>query len=318
MQKLKKTDFLLKRANFRRFTTSFQSMIHDGIIDGQIVQYAPAEGIDQIMGCASARVRLKHIRFPHEACVRTGQANVYVTFTLPLNAAERLTVNGVAGGTRTLFINFGLDETQIYAPNRNLIAGGVKTDFLLETLGALGGCELDETSIPRGAFPLSPATYDHTTGAFLHAIYASNMFDDVISVENSVATALAAALISAPVARIKPSVKYTGIFITAHQYIRQHTLSALSVAALCDVCGVSAPTLMYVFRQITGRTPMQYAKYVKLAEANHLMVNGRRQNKTVKAIASLTGFSELGRFSGHFRKAYGALPSAVLQAHSNQ
>jgi AraC-like DNA-binding protein len=318
MQKIKKTEFFVESAGFRRFSTSFQSMVNDGIMDGQIVQYVHADGIDQIMGCTSERVVIAHTRFPHEACVRTGQPKNLVTFTLPLAPSESWTVNGVSGGKRALFINFGLDETQIYAPNRNLIAGGVETSFLLEMLGALGGCTPDEADIPKGVFQLSPKTYEQTANAFLKAIYASNMFEDVISVEQSVASALAAALLSAPASRITPPKRADDIFATAQRHILQHAHTALRIADLCDVCGVSAPTLTQAFCQMTGRTPIRYAKQVRLARAHDLLSAKDSDKTTVKEIASLNGFSEFGRFSELYRKSYGALPSEVIEGRTRQ
>jgi AraC-like DNA-binding protein len=313
MQKKTKTEFSLENERFGRFCSSLQSMIDDRIIDGQIVQYSPGGGVDQVMGCKSDRVGLVHIRFPHEACVRTAQPKNLVTFSLPLTRADTWTVNGVTGGQRTLFVNFGTDETHIFAPRRNLIAGGVETRFLLETLAALRGFEPDETDIPKGAFSLDPRTYEHLAKVLLRAIYASNLFEDVVAVDQSVVSALAEALLTAPSSRTTPQRRASEIFSIAQRHLLKQPLIAVSVEDLCRICGVSAPTLTRSFYQMTGRTPMRYSRMVRLSMAHNLLSDAASDLKTVKEIASLSGFPELGRFSELYRRTYGALPSIVLE-----
>ncbi|MEQ9695323.1 helix-turn-helix domain-containing protein [Shimia sp. SDUM112013] len=286
-------------------------------MDGQIVQYAPGEGLDQVMGFGTGRVRLAHIRFPHVACVRTGQPARAIPFSLPLVSAETWTVNGVSGFERTLFLNQSLDETHVFAPNRNLIAGAVDRDLFLSTLARLGGQELDETELPRGPLYLTHEAHAAARCAFLDEIYDWASDTDVELVEEAVASTLAEAVLSVlrpNKVRTRADARSYAIFATAHAHLQSCGGRAVCIDDLCRITGVSGPTLTSAFRRVCGQTPMRYAARLRLAQAHRLLTRHDADIVCVKEAALRAGFTEMGRFSALYESAYGALPSGVLRS----
>ncbi len=286
--------------------------MNEGLLQGQIVQYSPGEGIDQVIGFKSDRVGLVHTRFPHEACIRTGQPQGYVTFTLPVIDASDWKLNGASGSQRTLFLNFGWDETELFAPSRNLFAGSVDTEFLLKVMAALVGYDPDETDIPKGPISLEPNTFGTLLSVLANAVYGSTDFDDPEAVEQSVAVALATALIGERTSHTPQVCRSYETFRTAQQYLMQSQGTVVSLDELCGLCGVSAPTLTAVFYQVTGLSPARFARHLRLSRVHKELSLGEEEKLTVKVAARRAGFSELGRFSGFYKRVYGELPSQIL------
>jgi AraC-like DNA-binding protein len=312
MQKIKRTETLLESQGFFRFSSAIDVLMREGLVHGQVVQYSPGEGINQAIGFKSDLVGLVHVRFPHSACIRTGQPPGHVTFTLPVTDASDWTLNGIAGRQRTLFLNFGLDETELFAPNRNLIAGSVKTDFLLETMGALGGWEPDETDIHKGPLLIEQASFDALKSAFARTVYGSEYFDDPMATEQSVAMALAAVLNAGRKSPTRQIARSYEIFRTAIEYISNSNDHGLNVSSISAFCGVSTPTLTAAFHHVTGTSPSRYIRQLCLSDAHQALSAGSAKNLLVKSAASRSGFSQMGRFSRLYEQTYGALPSKVL------
>lgn len=292
--------------------------MNEGLLQGQIVQYSPGEGIDQVMGFKSDRVGLVHTRFPHEACIRTEQPRGYVTFTLPVTEATDWKLNGASGGQRTLFLNFGWDETELFAPRRNHFAGSVNTEFLLEAMAAVGGYEPDETNIPKGPISLEPYAFDSLLSALANGVYGSANFDDPEAVEQSVAVALAAALIDERTSHTPQVSRSYETFRTAQQYLTRSQDTAVRLDDLCGLCGVSAPTLTAAFYQVTGFSPARYIRQLRLSRAHKELTSANTEKLTVKLAARRAGFSELGRFSHIHQRTYGTLPSEVVNAYRSK
>lgn len=309
MQKLKKAEIILQEPTFFRFSSALNVLIYEGLLQGQIVQYSPGEGIDQVMGFKSDRVGLVHTRFPHKACIRTGQPQGCVTFTLPVIDASDWKLNGASGGQRTLFLNFGWDETELFAPRRNLFAGSVETEFLLGVMVAVGGYEPDEAEIPKGPISLEPDAFATLLSAFADAVYGSETFDDQEAVEQSVAAALATALIGERTTHAPQVCRSYETFRTAQQYLTRSQNATVHLDDLCGLCGVSAPTLTAAFYQVTGLSPARYNRHLHLSRAYKELSSLNVEKLTVKLAARRAGFSQLGRFSGYYKQVYGELPS---------
>lgn len=96
----------------------------------------------------------------------------------------------------------------------------------------------------------------------------------------------------------------------AYQRIRAAPDENWSVLALCERLGVSRRTLQYSFNEVTGLSPLDFVRAVRM--------NGVRQAlrtdaaESVGAAAARFGFHHLPRFAAQYRAFFGELPSATL------
>jgi AraC family ethanolamine operon transcriptional activator len=87
----------------------------------------------------------------------------------------------------------------------------------------------------------------------------------------------------------------------------------IGLPELCREVGVGARALQYCFNEIYGTTPVQFTKLIKIRRARSLLFESDPTTTCVKTIAYETGFTELGRFAGEYRKQYDETPSATLK-----
>lgn len=85
--------------------------------------------------------------------------------------------------------------------------------------------------------------------------------------------------------------------------------SNLTLKDLCVEASSSARTLQYAFLEMTGNSPGMFLRNHRLHKARRLLQGGA---SSVKEAAYSCGFTELGRFSGHYRELFGERPSETL------
>ena len=81
--------------------------------------------------------------------------------------------------------------------------------------------------------------------------------------------------------------------------------SRLDVPALAREAGMSVPSLHAHFRSVTGSSPLQYLKSVRLHQARLLML---RQGRTAAAAATSVGYESASQFSREFKRLFGSSP----------
>jgi AraC-like DNA-binding protein len=81
---------------------------------------------------------------------------------------------------------------------------------------------------------------------------------------------------------------------------------------LAAAAGVRPRTLEAQFKLHLGTTPMGWVRKTRLARARQQLL-ASRQDASVTDVALANGFTELGRFSGQYRQAFGELPSQTLR-----
>lgn len=86
----------------------------------------------------------------------------------------------------------------------------------------------------------------------------------------------------------------------------------VSSGLLCRETGACARTLYDVCRALSGQSPIAYIKRCHMTLA-HTMLHRAAPDATVTGIATLCGFSNLGRFSVRYRQLYGQPPSQTLR-----
>ena len=92
----------------------------------------------------------------------------------------------------------------------------------------------------------------------------------------------------------------------AIQRIRAEFRSSLSVAELAGTAGMSSSSFHGHFKSVTGTTPLQYQKDLRLVEARTLLADG---SHSVSAAAFAVGFESPTHFSRDYSRKFGCPPS---------
>ena len=87
----------------------------------------------------------------------------------------------------------------------------------------------------------------------------------------------------------------------------------LSVEDMSAITGLNRRNLFYAFKQYTGYTPYQFAKFVRLDFLHRELLAG---NDDVTNLALKYNFNNLGEFSATYKNTYGELPSKTLRKSS--
>jgi AraC-like DNA-binding protein len=92
----------------------------------------------------------------------------------------------------------------------------------------------------------------------------------------------------------------------AIQLIRQDIAAQLSVETIADHVGLSSSALHHHFKAVTGTTPVQFQKQLRLLEARRLIQSNTR---SVTDAAYTVGYLSPTQFSREYRRAFGYPPS---------
>jgi len=99
------------------------------------------------------------------------------------------------------------------------------------------------------------------------------------------------------------------------EYMRAHLSEPLTVADLADLVSLSPSAFAHLFRDVTGRSPYQFLKEMRLDRARELLVDG---NLTVARISKEVGYASVSHFISEFRGRFGVTPRAYYDAHKSE
>jgi AraC-like DNA-binding protein len=88
-------------------------------------------------------------------------------------------------------------------------------------------------------------------------------------------------------------------------WIRAHYAEHLSVEAMATVAGMSVSVFHRRFKAVTGLSPLQYQKHLRLHEARRRLVTDRAEAATV---GYAVGYESASQFSREYRRLFGAPP----------
>ena len=100
----------------------------------------------------------------------------------------------------------------------------------------------------------------------------------------------------------------------ADAFLRAHAGTPVSISQLCRVVGISERGLRNAFHRLRGTSPKRYILAERLRAVQGALSAAEPRRGTVTEVATLYGFSELGRFAGVYKKVYGETPSDTLRA----
>lgn len=121
-------------------------------------------------------------------------------------------------------------------------------------------------------------------------------------------------LAAAPAPALAPgTAQHAEAVARLRRYIHFHFHEPLTVADLAHEARLSPRRLTTIFREVCGRSPLDYVIEVRLDRAAELLREGRL---TVSQVADRTGFASVHYFSRLFRRRRGVSPSAFGRQHS--
>ena len=88
--------------------------------------------------------------------------------------------------------------------------------------------------------------------------------------------------------------------------------SDFNVSMLQEAVGIGQKLLYRKIKQVTGMTPVEYIRHIRLEKAARLLKEGRF---SVSEVMYMVGFTKSGYFSKCFQEAYGMTPSAYIKQH---
>lgn len=91
----------------------------------------------------------------------------------------------------------------------------------------------------------------------------------------------------------------------AVRWLKQHFAQAMQVDELAASVHMSPSTFRQHFRAITGTSPLQYQKQLRLQEARQLMLN---QNIDAGSAGGLVGYESASQFSREYNRLFGSPP----------
>ena len=86
------------------------------------------------------------------------------------------------------------------------------------------------------------------------------------------------------------------------------------VGELCRELAVSERTLRHAFCDVTGLSPLDYLKILRLNCVNRTLREADPAELLVKQAAYSNGFTHLGQFSRDYKQLFGESPSQTLRA----
>lgn len=93
-------------------------------------------------------------------------------------------------------------------------------------------------------------------------------------------------------------------------WLKNNFAEPIRIDDLAERAFMSPSTFRQHFREVTGMSPLQYQKQLRLQEARHLMLN---QNLDAGRAASMVGYESASQFSREYSRLFGESPQRDIQ-----
>lgn len=98
-------------------------------------------------------------------------------------------------------------------------------------------------------------------------------------------------------------------------WIRQNLAEEMRVEKLAECANMSLTTFRQHFRSMTGMSPVQFQKILRLREARQLMLD---QDLSAGRASALVGYKSASQFNREYRRLFGTPPLADIQEMRSQ
>ena len=88
-------------------------------------------------------------------------------------------------------------------------------------------------------------------------------------------------------------------------WLRNHFCEAFRIDDLARQAGMSTSSFHQWFREITGMSPLQYQKQLRLQEARSIL---RNERKDVGTVSRWAGYASSSQFSREYSRLFGTPP----------
>jgi len=88
-------------------------------------------------------------------------------------------------------------------------------------------------------------------------------------------------------------------------HLGNHFRENINITELADVCHMSYSNMAKLFKRLTGSTVNEYIRYLRVEEADSLLLN---TDNSITQIALATGFSDASHFIATFKRLKGVSP----------
>ncbi len=95
-------------------------------------------------------------------------------------------------------------------------------------------------------------------------------------------------------------------------YVREHVDETLTLLDLSQVSGMRSRSLINAFEAVTGYSPMDYLKRIRLNGVHRTLQRGHRDATRIIDVATDWGFWHMGHFTADYRTMFGETPSQTL------
>lgn len=95
-------------------------------------------------------------------------------------------------------------------------------------------------------------------------------------------------------------------------YMRDHVDATVTLLDLSTICGMRARSLINAFEAVTGLSPMDYLKRLRLNGVRRALGHSPRPHTRVIDVATAWGFWHMGHFASDYRAMFGETPSQTL------
>lgn len=96
-------------------------------------------------------------------------------------------------------------------------------------------------------------------------------------------------------------------------YVQENMSYPLTVSDLAEQVALSPSALSHLFRDVTGKSPYQFVKEMRLNRARELLIEGKL---SVTQVSRGVGYSSTSHFINEFRDRFGATPRAYCDLDS--
>jgi AraC family ethanolamine operon transcriptional activator len=94
--------------------------------------------------------------------------------------------------------------------------------------------------------------------------------------------------------------------------MRENLDRSLTILDLSRICGMRARSLINAFEAVTGLSPMDYLKRLRLTEVRRTLIRADRSGTRIITVATDWGFWHMGHFARDYRAMFGESPSRTL------